>query len=484
MPDLYAQVCPWLRGRSLQIYAAQLQRQIQARQPLSDLPFIFRGSSRSPAMAGLRGLTFSGDPHFLTTDQITEILQRNSSSYDNILVKREGEWIKVSVSPPADTPAEVLDLKKYYAQAKEAIIAAEMRRAPAERFEQPRVSAALKKLSFEALKRGAEIAERRAEEKFGLKDSRFAILLAAGSAAGPQLDSDLDYLIVYRGENKKYFADLARQLADVLFQCGIDGDNLIDRFSQHKIKALEVEDRAAYLSIFRIAADALPIEKYNDAETLRLFFANQAEVYAEQKRVEHHRSWHEIAYVIELREKSAPQAVLNPSVESRKLQTAANILRIKAGLTAERVPNTETLFNLLEERHESGPFQAEAILGTEEYFLRLKNALYYMYRGASSYFTSSDIPAAAFLLGYVEPNALADDILQKKQFLNDFFAFAKSRLEKDAFREKVYVRRRSLEDWSRKLWQRVKYGDLSVSFVCRHPILIADSGKQKAESRE
>lgn len=447
--------------RLSRIYARLLEKQIQARFPVSPLSFELRKQAQI--------VTFSGCPHFITRRQIEGVLmgQTPAPAKNISVVRREGH-IEIKVEPPSDLPRSVLDLKSYYEAERRRIVAQETEKPAKDRFHPAHVGAELKTLCLKVMKMATEIAQARAREKFGRIESKFAVLLLAGSARGPELDSDTDYMIVYQGGNKIYFNYLAEQLKEILYSCGIDGDNLISRFSKGRIAALQVDDFDSYYLIFRIAAGAVPVETFDDKETLELFFMKAAQACEYQKRLMRHLSWKDVFYAIEVRGKSTSWALVNPALEVRKIYTALGILRINNGLISSKI-GTKELMEQIEGRGSLDSFRAEEILQAKQFFERLKNALWNLYRGVTPCFVQSDIPIVAQILGYKETKELAAQILEQKQVAGDFFAFACSRGKFSRNLQTVYTWWRKSKLLLRRLLRFVEYGNAEAVFLSKRP---------------
>lgn len=426
---------------SARAYARLLEKQIRARTPVKPLCFRLCNFRRRPQLE----INFTGDPHLITRAQIEQAVL---SSQDRIELK---------VSPPADFPREVLELKAFYEAERNRIVSQEMGKSPADRFHPDAVGNELKALSLEMMRRATEIAQSRTAERFGRKETKFSVLVMAGSARGPELDSDLDYTIVYQGEKRVYFDYLAEQLKGILFQCGADGDNLIERFSEKGLRTLKVDDLDSYYLIFRLAAGSIPAVGFDDPDILESFHSNAARICDQQDKLFKDSSWLDIFYAVGIREKTTSWGFINPALMSRKINVALSILAICRGLPSDQWPNAGEIL-----------VQTE-ILGTKQFFGRIKNALWYLYRGATPCLTRNDLSMAAKLLGYADGEGLGVEIIRKKALVDDFFADAVSQGKFNRTRQRIYNFGRRVKVYAEKTWDFVRDSGREVVFVSRRP---------------
>ena len=439
-------------------YARLLTEQIKRRAPVSPLTFILRGSKG----ASFHRITFSGSPYLLDRAQIEQLLE-NKRSFPNLAIDREGRHLKVHVDPPPELPFSVLALKNFYANEKERLIGEEMSLAPEERFAPGRLGAKLKALSLEILRRAAEIAEKRTVEKFGKKEDQGCLLMVAGSARGPELDSDLDYMLVYHGKNRGYFDFFAAQMEDILFCAGADGDNIIARFSNGRINALQLDDLDDYNLIFRVAAGALPVEGFNNESVLSGFFDRLNAVCESKERLLTHFSWYDIFYAIQVRSNNSQLAAVNPSLETRRLNIALGILEAKAGLTMHRLAMPELLTELQKD-HGLVPPHIERISEASLFFRRMKNALWYLYRGSTPYLIKTDLPLLEQLMkcNHGSLESFMAEMARHKSTAEELLVYAKREGNFSPLQQKAYYAWRFIKEQLRRGWNFIKFGGLSV----------------------
>ena len=350
-----------------------------------------------------------------------------------------------TIEPPASLPAAVAELRAYYQQERTKIESEEQAKDPSDRFWPTNLANKLRDLNYQVLLDVAEIAQ----EDIGAIPQSFSIVLLAGSSRGPALDSDLDYVLVYDGKPTKVFDRLADKIDEVLFQVGIEADNLIKHFSNGERTVLHLKDIDSYRYVYRVLPGGLPVLELGDPTLAAAAKDVCAQQFSVQKSQWRYRtsSWLDIFWSIHIRESSNPQTVAHPGVELRRFYMAQAIMQ-EQGETFSPSPE---------------------LLEAKDFFERLRNGVWSLHRVGSLSVTAANLSQLSLLLGFKSVATFGQEIKTHKQRIDGHFGKVQTKLGISQTLQQLYFCYRNLLDKIGKLFNFLRYGGARVILVLDRP---------------